>query len=182
MASDNAALSAEDKFAAYAAKVSERGLFPVWDAPTRLVRDADLPWAEAPDGTAIKLQHVDLNQNLWISMTRLPPGARVVTHYHTGHVYAVTLQGRWFYEESPEEVSEPGSYLFEPAGSTHTLCTPEDVEGDTIVWFAVFGANINLGGEGEVVSVVDARAALEMYETYCDALGLDCSALIVEGR
>ena len=101
MASDNAALSAEDKFAAYAAKVSERGLFPVWDAPTRLVRDADLPWAEAPDGTAIKLQHVDLNQNLWISMTRLPPGARVVTHYHTGHVYAVTLQGRWFYEESP---------------------------------------------------------------------------------
>jgi len=29
---------------------------------------------------------------------------------------------------------------------------------------------------------VDARAALEMYETYCDALGLDCSKLIVQGR
>ena len=115
-------------------------------------------------------------------MTRLPPGARVVTHYHTGHVYAVTLQGRWFYEESPEEVSEAGSYLFEPAGSTHTLCTPADVEGDTVVWFAVFGANINLGEDGEVLSVVDAHAALEMYETYCDALGLDCSSLIVHGR
>ena len=182
MTADNAALSMEEKFAAYAEKVNARGTFPKWDAPTQLVRDEDLPWAEAPDGTAIKLQHVDLNSNLWISMTRLPPGARVVTHYHTGHVYAVTLQGRWFYEESPEEVSEAGSYRFEPAGSTHTLCTPADVEGDTIVWFAVFGANINLGEDGEVLSVVDAHAALEMYETYCDALGLDCSSLIVHGR
>ena len=182
MTADNAALSMEKKFAAYAEKVNARGTFPKWDAPTQLVRDEDLPWAEAPDGTAIKLQHVDLNSNLWISMTRLPPGARVVTHYHTGHVYAVTLQGRWFYEESPEEVSEAGSYLFEPAGSTHTLCTPADVEGDTVVWFAVFGANINLGEDGEVLSVVDAHAALEMYETYCDALGLDCSSLIVHGR
>ena len=182
MTADNAALSMEEKFAAYAEKVNARGTFPKWDAPTQLVRDEDLPWAEAPDGTAIKLQHVDLNSNLWISMTRLPPGARVVTHYHTGHVYAVTLQGRWFYEESPEEVSEAGSYLFEPAGSTHTLCTPADVKGDTIVWFAVFGANINLGEDGEVLSVVDAHAALEMYETYCDALGLDCSSLIVHGR
>ncbi len=182
MTADNAALSMEEKFAAYAEKVNARGTFPKWDAPTQLVRDEDLPWAEAPDGTAIKLQHVDLNSNLWISMTRLPPGARVVTHYHTGHVYAVTLQGRWFYEESPEEVSEAGSYLFEPAGSTHTLCTPADVEGDTVVWFAVFGANINLGEDGEVLSVVDAHAALEMYETYCDALGLDCSSLIVHGR
>lgn len=182
MTADNAALSREEKFAAYAEKVNARGTFPKWDAPTQLVRDEDLPWAEAPDGTAIKLQHVDLNSNLWISMTRLPPGARVVTHYHTGHVYAVTLQGRWFYEESPEEVSEAGSYLFEPAGSTHTLCTPADVEGDTVVWFAVFGANINVGEDGEVLSVVDAHAALEMYETYCDALGLDCSSLIVHGR
>ena len=182
MTADNAALSMEEKFAAYAEKVNARGTFPKWDAPTQLVRNEDLPWAEAPDGTAIKLQHVDLNSNLWISMTRLPPGARVVTHYHTGHVYAVTLQGRWFYEESPEEVSEAGSYLFEPAGSTHTLCTPADVEGDAIVWFAVFGANINLGEDGEVLSVVDAHAALEMYETYCDALGLDCSSLIVHGR
>ena len=182
MTADNAALSMEEKFAAYAEKVNARGTFPKWDAPTQLVRDEDLPWAEAPDGTAIKLQHVDLNSNLWISMTRLPPGARVVKHYHTGHVYAVTLQGRWFYEESPEEVSEAGSYLFEPAGSTHTLCTPADVEGDTVVWFAVFGANINLGEDGEVLSVVDAHAALEMYETYCDALGLDCSSLIVHGR
>jgi hypothetical protein len=56
------------------------------------------------------------------------------------------------------------------------------VEGDTVVWFAIYGANINLDDKGQVASVVDARSALEMYETYCDALGLDCSRLIVHGR
>lgn len=182
MADANPKPTAEEMFAAYAAKVQARGTFPNWDAPTQLVRDEDLPWAEAGDGSAIKLQHVDLNTNLWVSLTRLPPGYQVTKHFHTGLVYAVTLQGRWFYKESPEQISERGSYLFEPAGSTHTLCTPDDVDGDTIVWFAIFGANINLDPEGNVESVVDARAALEMYETYCEALGLDCSKLIVHGR
>ncbi|MEM1132129.1 MAG: 2,4'-dihydroxyacetophenone dioxygenase family protein [Pseudomonadota bacterium] len=172
----------EKAFVAYAQKVAERGPFPKWDAPTMLVRDEDLPWAEAGDGSAIKLLHVDLNTNMWISLTRLPPGHQVITHFHTGLVYAVTLQGRWYYAESPDDVSEPGSYLFEPAGSTHTLCTPKDVEGDTIVWFAIIGANINLGPDGEFVSMVDARSALDMYENYCDILGLDHSKLIVHGR
>lgn len=172
----------EEKFAAYAAKVAARGTFPVWDAPTQLVRDEDLPWLEAGDGTALKLQHVDLNTNLWISLTRLAPGSKVIKHYHTGLVYAVTLQGKWFYDESPEEVSEAGSYLFEPAGSTHTLRTPDDIDEDTIVWFAIYGANINLDEDGNVVSVVDARSALDLYESYCEALGLDCSKLIVHGR
>ncbi|MCS5702641.1 MAG: 2,4'-dihydroxyacetophenone dioxygenase family protein [Acidobacteria bacterium] len=183
MADGDTGKSMEEKFADYAAKVAARGTFPVWDdAPTQLVKDDDLPWAEAPDGSAIKLLHVDLNQGLWVSLTRLPPDHKVIKHFHTGFVYAVTLQGKWFYEETPEAVSESGSYLFEPAGSTHTLCTPDDVEGDTIVWFAIYGANINLDEAGNVVSVVDARAALEMYRVYCDAVGFDCSKLIVQGE
>jgi len=179
---DTAAKSIEATLAEYAEKVAARGTFPVWEAPTQLVKEEDLPWAELGDGSAIKLQHVDLNTNLWISMTRLPPGFKVTTHFHTGLVYAVTLKGRWFYAETPDSISEPGSYLFEPAGSTHTLCTPDSNEGDTVVWFAIYGANINLDDDGNVVSMVDARGALEMYETYCDAIGADYSKLIVHGR
>lgn len=182
MADGQAKSGMEQKFAEYAAKVAARGTFPVWEAPTLLVRDEDLPWAVAPDGTAIKLLHVDLNQGLWISMTRLPAGAKVIKHFHTGFVYAVTLQGSWYYLESPEEISGPGSYLFEPAGSTHTLVTPPDQTVETIVWFAIYGANINLDDDGKPVSVVDARAALEMYRVYCDAIGADCSKLIVHGE
>jgi len=152
------------------------------DQATQHVGIDDLPYAEAGDGSAIQLLHVDLAIGLWISKTRLPPGYRVPTHYHTGLVYAVTLQGSWYYEESPHEVNHPGSYLFEPAGSRHTLVTPKDQKGDTITWFAIYGANINLDDKNNVVSMVDARAALDLYRGYCDALGLDTKKLIVLGE
>ena len=169
--------------AEFGAKVAARPIVPAHsDTQTLHVGASDLPWAEAGDGSAIQLLHVDLNQGIWISNTRLPPNYKVVKHFHTGQVYGVTHQGRWCYAESPEEVNSPGSYLFEPAGSIHTLTTPADQEGDTIVWFAVHGANMNLDDDGNIVSVIDARAALEIYCGYCDALGLDRSKLIVVGE
>ncbi len=162
---------------------ASRPLVPLEGAlPTLHVGDADTPWLEAGDGSAIQLLHVDLNQSLWVSKTRLPPGYRVKTHYHTGLVFAVTLQGSWYYAESPEAVNSPGSYLFEPAGSRHTLCTPPDQVGGTIAWFAIYGANLNLDDEGAITSVLDARAVLDLYRGYCTAAGLDCSRLIVQGE
>ncbi len=167
----------------FAAKIAARPIVPTHsDQVTLHVGIADLPWAEAGDGSALQLLHVDLNQGIWISNTRLPPGHKVITHFHTGQVYAVTHKGRWFYAETPEAVNSAGSYLFEPAGSVHTLCTPTDQDGDTVVWFAVHGANINIDAEGKIVSIIDARAALEIYRGYCDALGLDTSKLIVIGE
>lgn len=166
----------------YIARMTARPIVPTESEQDTLhVGNNDLPWLEAGDGSAIQLLHVDLTQGLWISKSRIPAGHKVVKHYHTGIVFAVTLQGRWFYAETPEAVNSPGSYLFEPAGSLHTLCTPDDQEGDTVAWFAIYGANINLDDEGNIVSVFDARAVLEIYRGYCEALGLDCSKLIVVG-
>lgn len=171
-----------DKLAAFIQRAAARPVIPASGAlETSHVGDNDLPYMVAGDGAGLQLLHVDLNIGLWVSKTRLPAGYRVPTHYHTGLVYAVTLQGAWFYEESPEHVNRPGSYLFEPAGSRHTLVTPADQEGDTIAWFAIYGANINVDAAGAVTSIVDARTALELYTDYCDALGLDYSKLIVHG-
>lgn len=173
----------QERLMAFAQKMMARPIVPADGVlPTLHVGVDDLPYAEAGDGSAIQLLHVDLNVGLWISKTRLPPGYRVATHYHTGLVYAVTLQGRWWYEESPEAINSPGSYLFEPAASRHTLVTPKDQIGDTITWFAIYGANINVDDQGAVASIVDARAALELYRGYCEALGLDYSKLIVHGE
>jgi quercetin dioxygenase-like cupin family protein len=181
---DDAALpSAEDRLARFAAAAAARPLVPAAGALETLhVGDADTPWMEAGDGSAIQLLHVDLNLGLWISKTRLPPGYQVTTHYHTGLVFAVTLQGSWFYLESPEAVNAPGSYLFEPAGSRHTLVTPKDQTGDTVTWFAIYGANINLDAGGKVTSILDAKSVLDLYRGYCEALGLDASKLIVHGE
>lgn len=180
---DGQPVSSAERLAAFAAEFMQRPIVPAHGLlDTMHVGADDLPWAEAGDGSAIQLLHVDLNQGLWISKTRLPPGYRVPTHYHTGLVFAVTLKGEWYYEETPDAVNRPGSYLFEPAGSRHTLVTPKDMQGEMVTWFAIYGANLNLDADGKIVSVTDARAALEVYRGYCNALDLDISKLIVVGE
>lgn len=173
----------EAQLAAMAAERASRPIVPsVGGLETLHIGENDLPWLEFGDGGALQLLHVDLNQGLWISKTRLPPGYRVATHFHTGLVFAVTLKGSWHYLESPEAVNRPGSYLFEPAGSRHTLVTPADMDGEMITWFAIYGANINLDEAGNVTSIVDAKSVLDLYRDYCGVLGLDCTKLIVHGE
>jgi hypothetical protein len=172
-----------ERLAAFYDDRLSRPIIPATSALETLhLGDDDLPWMELGGGAGLQLLHIDLNQGLWISKTRLPPGYKVATHYHTGLVFAVTLKGSWHYVETPDAVNRPGSYLFEPAGSRHTLVTPADAEGDMVTWFAIYGANINLDDRGTVTSIVDARSALEIYRGYCQALGLDHSKLIVHGE
>lgn len=180
---DAPAMKADDRATAYFVGLGERPIIPATGALETLhIGRDDLPWMEIGGGAGLQLLHVDLNQGLWISKTRLPPGYQVAPHYHTGLVFAVTLQGTWYYLESPEAVNRPGSYLFEPAGSRHTLVTPADATEDMITWFAIYGANINLDAGGNVTSIVDAKSVLDLYRGYCAALGLSCDKLIVQGE
>lgn len=145
------------------------------------VGDSEAPFVDVGDGTLIQLLMVDLAQNIWITRNRMQPGTRVIKHYHTGPVYAFTLQGRWFYEEYPDTVNQAGSFLFEPAGSVHTLTIPEDQEGETVVWFLIHGTNINIDGAGDVVSIADAFNVLEGYRLLCEAQGASSDAVIISG-
>lgn len=177
------ALGADARLDALIRDRAARPIVPAEGALETLHIGADqLPWMEIGGGAGLQLLHVDLNTGLWVSKTRLPPGFQVPTHYHTGLVFAVTLEGSWYYRESPEAVNRPGSYLFEPAGSRHTLVTPPDMVGDMVTWFAIYGANINVDEAGNVTSIVDAKSVLDLYRDYCGALGLDCAKLIVIGE
>ncbi|CAD5108423.1 2,4'-dihydroxyacetophenone dioxygenase family protein [Zestomonas carbonaria] len=147
-----------------------------------LLLEDDLPWVSLPDGSTIQLLHVDLNQNLWINRTRMKPGFGVDTHYHTGPVFAVTLQGEWFYKEYPDKVNKAGSYLYEPAHSIHTLCVAEDAEEIADVWFAIFGSNVDINEKGEVINILDAKKALAVYRALCAIEGKACDNLIVVGE
>jgi quercetin dioxygenase-like cupin family protein len=142
---------------------------------------ADLPFVDLGDGTALQVLQVDLAQGLWITRVRFQPGTQIPTHYHTGHVFAVTEKGRWFYAEYPDTVNEAGSYLYEPAGSVHTLTVAEDA-GETQVWFAIWGANVNVSPDGQVESILDAATVLNAYRGLCAAAGLDASGVIVQGE
>src|SRR2546422_4097904 len=128
----------------------------------------DLPWADIGDGSKLKVLQVKEREGLWIVQNVFQTGFEVPTHRHTGPVWAYTVSGAWKYKEYGY-VNRAGSFLYEPAGSVHTL---QCIEDDTLVWFQVYGANLNLDADGNVESITDAAAILEAYYMLCEAEGL----------
>jgi quercetin dioxygenase-like cupin family protein len=132
--------------------------------------ESELPLVALGDGTHLQLLQVDVEAGLWVIRTKFEPGVVVPTHKHTGEVFAFTLSGSWKYREYPE-VNTAGSYLYEPAGSVHTLMVPEENHDLTDVWFAIYGANLNLDADGNVETVVDAALVRDTYFAICEAEG-----------
>ena len=151
------------------------------EAPTALHRgETDLPFVDLGDTGLLQLLQVDLANGVWVVRNRFNPGGTVQTHKHTGHVYAFTQSGSWHYLESPEAVNVAGSYLYEPAGSTHTLHVPASNTEVTDVWFTIHGANLNLGADGQVEMVIDAHTILPVYRLMCaEQHGIDDPPVIV---
>lgn len=137
-------------------------------APPALHRGEDeLPFVDMGGDRQLQVLHVDLALGLWIVRDKFVPGATVQTHRHTGPVYAFTQTGSWYYREYPEAVNTAGSFLFEPAGSQHTLMVPDTNAGPTDVWFSITGALLNLDADNQVETVSDAASLLSAYRSAC---------------
>ena len=128
----------------------------------------DLPWVEIGGGSKLRVLQVKRGEGLWIVENIFQAGYAVQTHRHTGPVWGYTASGAWKYAEY-DYVNRAGSFLYEPAGSVHTL---QCVEDDTRVWFHMYGANLNLDTNGNVESVTDGAQALAGYYALCEAAGL----------
>lgn len=141
----------------------------IHDAPTAVHMGADeLPFVDIGPLAQMKILQVNEREGLWIIENIFQDGFEVQTHRHTGPVWGYTVSGAWKYKEY-DYVNRAGSFLYEPAGSVHTL---QCVEDDTRVWFHMYGANLNLDAEGNVESVTDGAQALAGYYLLCEAAGL----------
>ena len=141
--------------------------------------EEELPFVDLGDGSKLQVLQVDIDAGLWVIRNKFVPGTKVQRHKHTGQVFAFTQSGAWKYAEYPE-VNRAGSYLYEPAGSIHTLTVLDDNPGDTDVWFAIYGANLNLDDDGNVASVTDGAGTLAAYYALCEAQGLPRPNVLVD--
>jgi 2,4'-dihydroxyacetophenone dioxygenase len=142
--------------------------------------DEQLPWVAFGADVETKVVHVKLSDGLWVVRTRMQPGCTLQTHHHTGPVFGFTISGSWHYRESAEAINRAGSYLFEPAGSTHTLEVLADSEGPADVWFAIYGAELNLDAAGKVESVLDGPLMLAAYLRQCQASGFGTPPVVID--
>lgn len=149
-------------------------------APSAILRHEDeLPFVDLGN-MELQLLQVDLATGIWVVRNKFEPGSMVQTHKHTGAVFAFTLAGSWHYLEYADDVNLAGSYLYEPAGSVHTLHVPESNSETTDVWFTIHGANLNLDGDGGVELVIDAHGILAFYRDMCaQQHGIDDPPVVV---
>ncbi|MDE0699592.1 MAG: cupin [Acidimicrobiaceae bacterium] len=133
--------------------------------------EEEIPWVDTGTGVELKLVQADIEAGLWIVRNRFAPGVVVQKHKHTGQVYGYTLTGAWMYAEY-DYVNRAGSFLYEPAGSEHTLTVLDDNTELTDVWFQIYGSNLNLDAEGNVESITDAEGIYAAYMAMCEAQGL----------
>jgi 2,4'-dihydroxyacetophenone dioxygenase len=136
----------------------------------------ELPYVDIGDGSQLRILQVKPKEGLWIVENIFQKGYEVDTHKHTGPVWGYTRSGAWKYKEY-DYVNRAGSFLYEPAGSVHTL---QCIEDDTQVWFQMYGSNINLDAEGNITSVVDGALTLEFYLGMCAELGLPKPNVLVD--
>ncbi len=136
----------------------------------------DLPFIDIGDGSKLKVLQVRCGEGLWIIENIFQAGYEVETHRHTGPVWGYTTSGAWKYKEY-DYVNRAGSFLYEPAGSVHTL---QCIEDDTRVWFQMHGANINLDADGNITSVVDGQLTLDFYLAMCEEQGLPRPRVLVQ--
>ncbi len=140
------------------------------------IGEDDLPFVDLGDGSKLKVLQVKLGENLWIIENIFQAGYEVTRHRHTGPVFGYTTSGAWKYKEY-DYVNRAGSFLYEPAGSVHTL---QCVEDETRVWFQMYGANINLDAEGNITGVVDGTTSLQFYLEACKQAGFGEPNVLVE--
>ena len=135
----------------------------------------DLPFVEIGGGNMLRVLQVHEKEGLWIIENIFQKGFAVQTHRHTGPVWGYTVSGGWKYKEY-DYVNRAGSFLYEPAGSVHTL---ECIEDDTRVWFHMYGVNLNLDDEGNIESVADGAGSLAFYLAMCEQQGLPRPPVVI---
>lgn len=136
----------------------------------------DLPFVDIGEGSLMKVIQVKEKEGLWIVENIFQAGYEVQKHRHTGPVWGYTISGAWKYKEY-DYVNRAGSFLYEPAGSIHSL---QCIEDDTRVWFHMYGVNLNLDADDNVESVADGAGALAFYRAMCESMGLPRPNVLVD--
>ncbi|MER5181017.1 2,4'-dihydroxyacetophenone dioxygenase family protein [Streptomyces sp. NPDC002896] len=157
------------------------------EAPEALhVSEPEVPWAEdwggEGSGVRLKLLMADVEGAVFTVRIQMRPGTQLPPHLHTGAVHAFTHAGEWCYLEYPDSPhSRAGSYLYEPAGSTHTLKVSDTCPEVMDATFTVHGAMIHYAEDGSVAAVGDAATHLRDYFAALRALGTPLPKLIRGG-
>jgi len=133
----------------------------------------DIPWVpwEIGENFFLKLFRVDAAHGVMMVMLKVPGGAKLGRHRHTGYVQLYTVQGAWRYLEH-SWTARAGDVVYETADSVHSF---ETEPGEDLQVFVVLNGTLQfLDDSDQVIHVESWRTMLERQRKYCEANGLKC--------
>jgi 2,4'-dihydroxyacetophenone dioxygenase len=147
------------------------GVIPDIFVAAALDLDADeRAWIPQSPDVAFRPLILNVSQGYYINILRVRASGVLSRHRHGGPVHALTLRGRWRYLEH-DWVASAGDYAFEPAGETHTLVVPDDVQ-EMATLFYVTGSYTYVDPYGAALGYEDVFTKLENASRHYESLGL----------
>lgn len=142
--------------------------------PAFPLHTGDMAWIPTGDGKSFR--PLRFEPGGWSELMRLEPGSVVSLHRHTGEVHAFNLSGT---REilGTGELAGPGSYAYEPAGTTDAWQAVGDQP--CVLHLKITGAIQYLGTDGKVTETVDAASQRAAYLTWCAQHGVSPAAQIL---
>lgn len=144
---------------------------------TTVCHTDDLPWAELAPGIEMKVLRTGAGTDRYTLMNRFAPGTVLPKHYHHGEVHAFTIEGTWGYLEY-DWTASAGDYIYEPAGSIHTLAVPEGSPGPATVQFVIEQGLDFLDDDGNAFHVENAETITQLYVDTLAAAGIERPAIL----
>lgn len=135
-----------------------------------VIPDDERVWVPQAEGLHFRPLLLHASQGYWCNLLRVRRTGIVSRHRHPMPVTGYVIAGRWHYLEH-DWMAEPGAFLYEPPGETHTLVVPEG-ETEMITLFTVTGAMIYVDPWGKTTGFEDVFTKIEMCRKHYEAVGL----------
>lgn len=165
--------SAVERLDAYKNETMKRIPLPEHAVPELIFHtdeDDDRAWMPISERVWARPMLFNVGAGSWVTMLRAEGPGVVSRHRHPAPVTGYTLDGAWGYLEH-DWTARPGSFLYEPAGETHTLVVDPKV-GHMKCLFHNFGPLIYVDGEGAQVGYDDVFTRLEKFKAHYRGNGL----------
>lgn len=132
-------------------------------------------WVPQAEGVSFLPLCLGVTQGYYVNLLRVRRSGVLSCHRHSGAVHAQVLRGRWYYLEH-DWVAEPGSFVMEAPGETHTLVVPPDV-AEMVTWFHVGGGYTYFDAQGRVTGYEDVFTKLDKARAHYASQGLPLEQL-----
>ncbi|MCY1219214.1 hypothetical protein D9M72_311800 [compost metagenome] len=142
---------------------------------TAAINDEDLPWIPfSPYSNDVLLKYIkcDPVRGETITLLKVPAGASLPKHHHSGTVIVYTIKGAWKYIEH-DWISREGGVVFETAGTSHTPIALTDC-GDEIITLNITQGDLLYFDENDNLCAIENwKSGVERYLAFCEANGIE---------